>query len=143
VDHVRQTVETWCVMVSIIDQVMKDEHRGLLTMISFTQEQLEEIGSDKLPRFPWDPAVRFVSTMLMLTQVGPDSHTLHLGLVGSGSAGTCPMGRDPSFHVVIMIGHGDVWIGTSSTEMPLQIQFLDNRFGGHRGFSLRTQERRI
>jgi hypothetical protein len=38
VDRVRQTVETWCVMVSIIDQVMTDEHRGLLIVISFTQE---------------------------------------------------------------------------------------------------------
>ena len=38
VDFVRQTVETWCVMVSIIDQVMKYEQRGLLTVISFTQE---------------------------------------------------------------------------------------------------------
>jgi hypothetical protein len=38
VDHVRQTVDTWCVRVSIIDQVMIDEHRGLLTVISFTQE---------------------------------------------------------------------------------------------------------
>jgi hypothetical protein len=67
VDHVRQTVETWCVMVSIIDQVMTDEHRGPLTVISFTQEQLEEIGSDKIPSLPWDPGVCFVSTMLMLT----------------------------------------------------------------------------
>jgi hypothetical protein len=33
VDCVRQTVETWYVMVSIIDQVMTDEHRGLLTVI--------------------------------------------------------------------------------------------------------------
>ena len=119
VDRVRQTVETWCVMVSIIDQVMTDEHRGFLTVISFTQEQLEEIGIDKLPSFPWDPRVHFVSMMLMLTQVVPESHTLHLGLVWSGSAGTCPMGRDPSFRMIIMIGHGDVWIGTSSTEMPL------------------------
>ena len=92
VDRVRQIVETWCVMVSIIDQVTTDEHRGLLTVISFTQEKLEEIGSDKLPSLPWDPGVRFVSTMLMLTQVALESHTLHLGLVGSGSAGTCPMG---------------------------------------------------
>jgi hypothetical protein len=92
VDRVRQTVETWCVMVSIIDQVTTDEHRGLLIVISFTQEQLEEIESDKLPSLPWDLGVYFVSTMLMLTQVAPESHTLHLGLVGSGSAGTCPMG---------------------------------------------------
>ena len=41
-------------MVRIIDQVMIDEHRGLLTVINFTQEQLEEIGSDKLPILPWD-----------------------------------------------------------------------------------------
>jgi len=53
------------------------------------------------------------------------------------------MERDPSFHMIIMIGHGDVWIGTSSTEMPLQIQFLDSRSSGHRYFSLRIQERRI
>jgi hypothetical protein len=92
VDHVRQTVETWCVMVSIIDQVMTNEHRGLLTVISFTREQLEEIGSDKHPSLPWYLGFHFVSTMLMLTQVAPESHTLHLGLVGSGSAGTCPMG---------------------------------------------------
>jgi hypothetical protein len=38
VDHVRQTVETLCVMVSIIRQVIVDEHRGLLTMVSLTQE---------------------------------------------------------------------------------------------------------
>jgi hypothetical protein len=110
--------------------------------ISLTQEQLEEIGSDKLPSFPWDPGVHFVSTMFMLTQVAPESHTLHLGLVCSGSASICYMGQDLSFHLIIMIGHGDVWIGTS-TEMPIQISFLDNRSGGHRYFSLRTQERRI
>ena len=101
--------------------MVADEHIGIMVVISLTQEQLEEIGSDKLPSLPWDPGVRFVSTMLMLTQVAPESHTLHLGLVWSGSAGTCPMGRDPSFHVIIMIGNGDVWIGTSSTKMPLQI----------------------
>jgi hypothetical protein len=55
------------VMVRIIDQMTTDEHRGLLTVISLTQEQLEEIGSDKLPSFPWDPGVRFVSMMFMLT----------------------------------------------------------------------------
>jgi hypothetical protein len=143
VDRVRQTVETWCVMVSIIDQVTTDEHRGLLTVISLTHEQLEEIGSDKLPSFPWDPGVRFVSTMLMLTQVAPESHTLHLGLVWSGSAGTCLMGRDLFFHLIIMIGHGDVWTGTSSTEVSSLIQFLGNRSNGHRYFSRRTQERRV
>ena len=106
-------------MVSIINQVTKDEHRGILTVISFTQEQLEEIGSDKLPSLPWDPGVLFVSTMLMLTQVAPEIHTLHLGLVGSGSVGTCPMGQDPSLHMIIMIGHGYVWTCNSSTEIPL------------------------
>jgi hypothetical protein len=74
---------------------IEDEHRGLLTVISLTQEQLEEIGSDKLPSFLWDPGVHFVITMFMLTQVAPEIHTLHLGLVWSGSAGTCYMGRDP------------------------------------------------
>ena len=34
VDRVRQTVETWCVMVSIIDLVMTDERSGLSTVIS-------------------------------------------------------------------------------------------------------------
>jgi hypothetical protein len=130
----------------IIDRSMRRityEHRGLLTVISLTQEQLEEIGSDKIPSFLWDPGVRFVSTMFMLTQVAPESHTLHLGLVWSGSAGTCSMGRELSFHLIIMIGHGDVWIGTSSTETPIQIQFLDSRSSDHKYFSLRIPERRI
>ena len=48
VDHVRKTIDTWCMMVSIIYQMMTDEHRGLPTMISLTQEKLEETGSDKL-----------------------------------------------------------------------------------------------
>ena len=42
----------------IIDNSMRriaDEHKGLLTVISLTQEQLYEIGSDKLPSLPWDP----------------------------------------------------------------------------------------
>jgi hypothetical protein len=55
-----------------------DEHIGLLTVISLTQEQLEEIGSDKLPSFQWDLVVYFVSMMFMLTQVVPESLTLHL-----------------------------------------------------------------
>ena len=42
-----------------------------------------------------------------------------------------------------MIENGDVWIGTSSIEKPMQIQFLDNRSNGHRYFSLRIPERRI
>jgi hypothetical protein len=114
-------------------------------VISLTQEQLDEIGSDKLPSLPWDPgSVHWVSRMFhyMMTQVAPESHTLHLGLVWSGPAGICPDGARTFSLLIIMIGHGDGWIGTSSTEMPLQIQFLDNRSGGHRYFSLRTQERR-
>jgi hypothetical protein len=63
VDCVRQTVETWCVMVRIIDQVMTNECCGLPTVISPAQEQLVEIGSDKLPSFPWDPRVHLVSRM--------------------------------------------------------------------------------
>jgi hypothetical protein len=124
-------------------QVIADEHIGLLTVISLTQEQLEEIGSDKLPSLLSDPGICFVNRMFMLTQVAPESHTLHLGLVWSGPAGTCPMGRDLFFCLIIMIGHGDVWIGTSSTKVSSLIQFMDNRSNGHRYFNWRTQERRI
>jgi hypothetical protein len=63
----RKPVETWCVRESIMGQVVADEHIGILTMISLTQERLEEIGSDKLPIFPWDLGVHFVSTIFMLT----------------------------------------------------------------------------
>jgi len=97
--------------------VIVDDHRGLLTVISLTQDQLEEIGSDKLPSFPWDPIVCFVRRMFMLTQVAPESHTIQLGLVWSGPTCTCPMGRDLFFRLIIMIGHGDDWTGTSSTEV--------------------------
>jgi hypothetical protein len=123
VDRVRQIVETWCVMVSIIDQVMTDEHCGLSTVISPAEDQLVETGSDKLPSFPWDPGVHLVSRMFhyMTTQVAPESHTLHLGLVWREPAGTCPVGRDLSSLMIIMIGHGYVWMGTSSIEMSLLI----------------------
>jgi hypothetical protein len=132
----------------IIDSSMRriaDEHRGLLTVISLTQEQLDEIGSDKLPSFPWDPGVQWVSQMFhyMMTQVVLESHTLHQGSVWSGPAGIFPIERGSLSLVIIMIKCGDGWIGTSSTKMPLQIQFLDSRSGGHRYFSLRIQERRI
>jgi hypothetical protein len=53
------------------------------------------------------------------------------------------MGRDLFFLLIIMIGHGDVWTGTSSTEVSMPIQFLGSRFGGHRYFSLRIPTRRI
>jgi hypothetical protein len=84
VDRDRQTGETLCMMMSIIAQVMvdsseddthidthEDEHRGIFTVISLTQEQLASIGSDKIPSFPWDPGVHFVSILLhfMMTQV--------------------------------------------------------------------------
>jgi hypothetical protein len=63
-------------------------------VISLTQEQLEEVGSDKLPTLPWDPSVHLASRLsdYMMIQVAPESHTLHFGLGWSGSAGTCPMG---------------------------------------------------
>jgi len=145
VDRVRQTVETWCVMVSIIDLVMTDERSGLSTMISPTQEQLVETGSDKLPSFPWDPGVHLVSRMFhyMTTHVALESHTLHLGLVWGGSASNFPMGRDLFFLLIILIEHGDVWTGTSSTEVSMPIQFLGSRFGSHRYFILRIPTRRI
>jgi hypothetical protein len=110
-------------MVSNIGQVSTDEHRGLSTVISPTQEQLAETGSDKLPSFPWDPRVHFVSRMfyVMLTQVALESHTLHLGLVWNGPAGTCFMERDIFSLLIIMIEHGDGWEGTTSIGMFLQI----------------------
>jgi hypothetical protein len=79
----------------------------------------------------------------MVTQGALERHTLHLGLVWSGSTGTCLMGRDLFFHLIIMIGHVDVWIGTSATEVSSLIQFLGNKSNGHRYFSRRTQERRV
>ena len=53
------------------------------------------------------------------------------------------MGRDLFSLLIIMIGHGDVWIGTSSTKVSLLIQFLDIRSNGHMYFSWRTQDRGI
>lgn len=46
----------------IIDNSMRriaGEHRGLLTVISLTREQLEDIGSDKLPSFSMGPSSPF------------------------------------------------------------------------------------
>jgi hypothetical protein len=105
VDHHKQTVETLCVMVSILGHGIvdisegdidtdshRDVHGGLPTMISMTQEQLVGIGSDKIPSLPWDPGVHFVGRLfhLLMTQVVPKSHILHCGLVLSGLAGACP-----------------------------------------------------
>jgi hypothetical protein len=133
VDRHRHPTKTWCVMVSTIGQVIADEHRGPLTVISLTQEQLEETGSDKLPIFPWDPGVHFASGMFyfMVTQVAPESHILHLGLVWSGPAGTCPMDRGGFSLLIIMIGHGDGWEGTNLTEIFLQMQLLDSGSNCH------------
>jgi hypothetical protein len=38
VDRHKHPAETWCMMVSTIGQMIVDEHRGLLTVISLTQE---------------------------------------------------------------------------------------------------------
>jgi hypothetical protein len=127
----------------IIDNSMRriaDEHRGLLTVIGLTEEQLDDIGSDKLPSFPWDLGVHWVSQIFhyMMAQVASESHTLHQGLVWSGPVGICPIERGIfSLLIIMIVGRGDGWIGTSSTEMSLHIQFLDSRSGGHRYFSLR------
>jgi hypothetical protein len=135
----RKPIEAWCVIDSIMCQVIADEHRGLLKVISLTQEQLEEIGSDKLPTLPWDPGVHLASRMFdyMVTQVAPESHALHQGSVWSESAGICLIERGNFSLLVIMIGRGDGWTSTSFMEMSLQVQFLDNRSNGHRDFSLR------
>jgi hypothetical protein len=123
VGHYRQPIETWYVMVSIICQMIANLHRGLMTVISLTRESLEEIGSDKLPSLPWDLGVHLVSRMFhsMMTQVVPESHIRHHGLVWTGPAGICLMERGSFSLLIIMIGHGDGWIGTTSTEMSLQM----------------------
>jgi hypothetical protein len=135
VDRDRQTVETLCVMMSIICQVItdnsegdtytdthEDEHGELPTVISMTQEQLAGIGSDKLPSSPWDPGVHFVGRLfhLMTTQVEPESHILYYGLVLSGHAGTCPMERDNFSFLILIIEHGDGWVDTISTKVLLR-----------------------
>jgi hypothetical protein len=144
-DFHRQPVETWCVMVSTIGQTIVDEHEGLLRVIPLTQEKLEEVGSDKLPSLPWDSGAHLVSRVFhyMVTQVAPESHTLHQGSVWSGSAGIFLRERGNFSLLIIMIGRGYGWTCTSSTEMSLQVQFLDNRSNGHRDFNLRIQEWRI
>jgi hypothetical protein len=144
-DRVRQRGETQCVMVSIIGQVKEDEHNGLLIVISLTQTQLEEIGSDKLPSFPWDPGVHLATKMFhyMMTQVAPESHIHHQGLVWSGPAGICLMEQGSFSLLIIMIGHGDGWAGTTSIETFLQMQLRDSRSNFHGSFSLRIQEWRI
>jgi hypothetical protein len=122
-----------------------DEHGGLPTVISMTQEQLVGIGSDKLPRFPWDPGVHFVSRLfhLMMTQVAPESHILQFGLVLSGIAVAYPMERDSFSLLFLMIEHGDGWVDTTSTEVLLLMQPLDSRSSFPRYSSLRIQEWRI
>jgi hypothetical protein len=108
-------------------------------VISLTQEQLEEVESDKLPSLPWDPGIHLVSKVFhyMVTQVAPESHTLHQGSVWSGSARICLIERGNFSLLIIMIGRGDGWTCTSSTNISLQIQFMDNMSNGHRYFSMR------
>jgi hypothetical protein len=93
VDHHRKLVETWCLMVSIMALEIADEQEGLLTVISLKQEQLEEIGSDKLPSLPWDLGVHLTSGMsdYWVTQVAPERHICHHGLVWSWPIGICLM----------------------------------------------------
>jgi hypothetical protein len=145
VDRHRQLVDTGFVMVSIIGQVIADEHRGILTVINLTQKQLEEIGSDKLPSLLWDAGVHLASRMFYyrVTQVALESHICHHGLVWSEPTGICPMERGSFSLLIIMIGHGDGWAGTLSTKMFSQMQFLDSESNGHRYFSFRIQEWRI
>jgi hypothetical protein len=132
-------------MVRIIGQVTTYEHMRLPIVISPIEEHLAETGSDKIPSFPWDLKVHFVSRMfyVMLTQVALESDTPHIGLVWSEPTGTCPMGRDIFSLLIIMIKHGEGWAGTTSTEMFLNMKLLDNRSKCHRYFSLRNQEWRI
>ena len=58
-------------------------------------------------------------------------------------AGIFLMERSSFSLLIIMIGLGDGWAGTTSTEMFIQMQLLDNRSKCHRCFNLRIQEWRI
>jgi hypothetical protein len=100
------------------------------------------IGSDELPIFPWDPGVHLVSRLfhLMMAQVVPESNILHSWMVLRGFAGACPMRRDKFSLLILMIEYGDGWEDVVSTEIPLQVQLLDNRSSFHRYFSMRIQE---
>jgi hypothetical protein len=123
----------------------EDEHGGIPTVINMTQEQLAEIGSNKLPSSPWDLRVHFVGSLfhLMMIQAAPESHILFFGLVLSGPVGICPMERGSFSLLIIMIGHGDGWASIASTEMFLRMHLLDGSSNCHRYFSLRIQEWRI
>jgi hypothetical protein len=57
----------------------------------------------------------------MMTQVVPESHIRHFGLVLSGLTGACPMERDNFSLLIIMIENGDSWAGTTSIEILLQM----------------------
>jgi hypothetical protein len=120
-DRHRQPIETWCVMVSTIAQTITYEHGGLPTVISLTHQQLEEVGSDKFPSLPWDPGAHSVSRVFyyMVTQVSSESHTLHQGSVWSGSAWICLIEGGNFSLLIIMIGRGDGWTSTYSTDMSL------------------------
>jgi hypothetical protein len=65
------------------------------------------MGGDKIPSLPWDPGVHFVSRLFhfMMTQVTPESHIPHHGLVLSGPIGTCPMERENFSLLIVMIKH--------------------------------------
>jgi hypothetical protein len=152
VDHHRKIVHTLCVMVRIlglgIAYISKgdtdtnyhgDEHGGLPIVICMTQEQLVGIGSDKIPSFPWDLGVHFVSRLFhrMMTQVETKSYMLHFGLVLSGFAGACPMEQDSFSLLIHMIEYGDGWEDTNSTELLLLMHLLDSRSSFHRYSSVR------
>jgi hypothetical protein len=99
VDHKRETIETLCMMINILGHGIAyisegntdpnshgDEHGGILTVSTMTQEKLVGIESDELLSFPWDPGVHLVSRLfhLMMAEVAPESHIFHFGLVLSG-----------------------------------------------------------
>jgi hypothetical protein len=76
----------------------------------------------------------------MMAQVAPESHILHSGLVLRGIVGACPMERESFSFLILMIEYGDGWADTTSTEVFLLVQPLDNRSSFHRCSSMRIQE---
>jgi hypothetical protein len=51
----------------------------IIIRILFVVTLFQQIGSDELPIFPWDPGVHLVSRLfhLMMAQVAPKSNILH------------------------------------------------------------------
>jgi hypothetical protein len=76
----------------------------------------------------------------MMAQVVPESNMLHSWMVLRGLLGTCSMWQDRFSLLILMIEYGGGWEYVDSTEIPIQVQLLDNKPSFHRYFSMWIQE---